>query len=192
MFYCPILLIFLLLTGCSSQPADEAALVALTDWPLVEGFSEIVRSNHRSDDYPGHRGAGPSYWAYYRTEREEVVWKTAAHGSEAGRVYAFTASTGEYPGKAVLSIKGQTRLRFETGVDEGNLKWAEGDFQLEFRPVLREGGLSGYYLLRVPPGAIAANAKAELSVTFEEGGSVTWFMIKGYTDTIEHEGLSGS
>ena len=192
MLFRVFLLLFLLLMGCSSQPANEAALVPPTDWPLVEGFSEIVRSNHRSDDYPGHRGPGPSYWAYHRTEHQEVVWKTAAHGSEAGRVYAFTASTGEDPGKAVLSINGQNRLRFQTGVDEGNLKWTEGDFQLEFRPVLREGGLSGYYLLRVPPAVIAANAMGELSVTFEEGGSVTWFMVKGYTDTIEHEGLSGN
>ena len=183
--------IFLLLTGCGSHPADEDAFVSPTDWPLVEGFSEIVRSNNRSDDYPGHRGPGPSYWASIG-RHQEVVWKTAAHGSEGGRVYAFTASTGEDPGRGVLSIDGQTRLSFQTGVDEGKLKWAEGDFQLEFRPVLREGGLSGYYLLHVPPGAIAADATGELSVSFEEGGSVTWFMIKGYNDTIEHEGLSGN
>ena len=41
--------------------------------PLVEGFSRIVRSNQRSHDYPGHRGNGPSFWAYHRVEKQEVV-----------------------------------------------------------------------------------------------------------------------
>lgn len=173
----------------SAATPGETDASAFEGAPLVEGFSRVVRSDQRSDDYPGHRGNGPSFWAYHRVEKQEVVWRAAAHDSDEARVYAFTASSGEDPGTAAISIEGTPRLRFQTGVDEGVLNWSEGGFQLEFFPVARAGGLSGYYLLSVPAGIVPPNAEPEFSVSFLEGGAVTWFMVKGYRDTIVQESL---
>ncbi len=173
----------------SAATPGKADASAFDGAPLIEGFSGIVRSNHRSPEYPGHRGNGPSFWAYHRVEKQEVVWRAASHDSNEARVYAFTASSGEDPGTALLSIDGTPRLRFQTGVDEGVLSWSEAGVHLEFFPVARVGGLSGYYLFSVPAGIVPANSEPEFSVSFLEGGSVTWFMIKGYQDTLAQESL---
>ena len=82
----------------------------------------------------------------------------------------------------VLSIDGQPALRFETPLvaETGSLTWmGDGGARAEFRVVLvdRYADAMGYLLLHVPRGRLRPGEPLRLSVTCENAGSRTWFMV---------------
>ncbi|MCL7959652.1 MAG: hypothetical protein M8861_05600, partial [marine benthic group bacterium] len=82
----------------------------------------------------------------------------------------------------VLSIDGQTVLRFETPLvaETGTLNWiGDAGVRAEFRVTLvdRYADAMGYLLLHVPHPLLQPGEPLRLSVAGESAGSRTWFMV---------------
>ena len=157
---------------------------------LVEGFSSVVEASNSSDSYDDYRENARSWWEYFRPVPERVMWRTVPCPGKMDTVFAFTAQTGENPGRAHLLVNGEEVLDFETGHDRDG-RWEGGGCVLIKKTRGFHAGNCGVYLLLVPASSITAGEPCELEVTHYEGAPAptTWFMIKDYTDTVSFEGV---
>jgi uncharacterized protein (DUF608 family) len=157
----------------------------------VEGFSEIVSFSGKSENYPDHRGGGLSYLEYYRKSPQEVTWKTPVVPAERDTVFVFTGSNGETPGDIELYVNGRHVLNFESGVRKDK-EWTNNGYKLRFDSKGYYMGNCGIYYLTVPAGQIVQGKACEIRVIHVSGDeNFSWFMVKGYTDTITYEGIAG-
>jgi hypothetical protein len=166
-------------TECAGNAADVQ---------YAEGFSEIVSYSNRSENYPDYRGAGMSYFEYFRDPRQEVTWKTGIVPEKRDTVFVFTASNGEDAGNAEFYVNGEHALTFESGI-RTDKEWTNDGYKLQFKFKGYHVGNSGLYYLSVPADKVTAGEKCVLRVTHVSGGPGAWFMVKGYGDTLIYEGI---
>jgi 4-amino-4-deoxy-L-arabinose transferase-like glycosyltransferase len=166
----------------AEPPADEVQ--------LIEGFASIVRYAHTQDRYGDYRGGTQSWWAYVRDHGADVVWRTAPCPQKRTTTFAFTASMGEEEGKAELWLNDKYVFTFDLGDAFTSRTWQQDGYQLSFTNKLMVAGNSGIFLLTVPPDVVTAGQGIELRVVPVDGQDGAWFMVKEYTDTIEHEHLT--
>ena len=165
-----------------AEPAEQPC--------LVEGF-DVVLSSSDQGAYPGHRGdSSVSYWANYRPAApQSVSWRTAVSPCTGPIELVFTSSLSEDPGTAELSVDGRPLLQFDIGAIDRSLKWSGQGATLRFVPRGLAMGIAGYFRLRLPEGMVPQGTAATLTVTPVGGTDRTWFLLKGYRDTISYEHL---
>jgi hypothetical protein len=153
---------------------------------VLDGFGEPVSSQHHGA-YPDYRSSVESYWAYKSDATPQVVWKTAVVAERNPTAFVFTGSMSETAGKADLFVNGTKALTFDLGADFATRSWDGGGIHLEFVRKVLNAGNSGIFYLDVPKGMTKAGSPVELRVDVTEGAGGSWFMVKGYRDTVEYE-----
>jgi len=167
----------------------QVADVAVGTVQVVEGFSEILSFAQRHESHPDYRGEVESWWVFVRDEQGEVAWRTAPVPEALPSVFAFTASTSHERGRAELFVNGKYALTFDLGPEDGVRRWQRGPYVLTFVSKKPIAGNSGFLLLQVPAEDIVPGKSVELRVLPAGGFQEAWFGLKGYRDTVAHEGL---
>lgn len=156
---------------------------------VLNGFAEPVSSQHEGI-YPDYRASVQSYWAYKADSSPQVVWKTATVLERNPTAFVFTGSMGEAAGKAELYVNGEKAITFDLGADFTSRSWEGGGVHLQFVRKILNAGNSGIFYLNVPRSVTKRGEPAELRVQVSEGAGGSWFMVKGYRDTVEYEKLT--
>lgn len=160
------------------------------DVQLIEGFAEIRRFGHTQNPYPDYRGGTESWWAYVRDPDGEVVWTTKPTPAQKRTVAVLTASFSEVPFEGELYVNGKYALTFRLGPDFENQTWTSDAYRMTFLFRGAVAGRSGVLLVEVPADHVKPGEPLELRVTPTSGNDAGWFMVKAYTDTLAHEGLT--
>ena len=168
----------LLLAGCGKESGGKLQ--------VLDGFAEAVTSQHNGV-YPDYRASVESYWAYKADPTPQVAWRTATVAERNPTTFVFTGSMGQTSGKADLYVNGTKALTFDLGVDFQNRSWSGGGVNLQFAQKVLNAGNSGVFYLNVPKSMTKAASPVELRVDVTEGEGSTWFMVKGYRDTVDFE-----
>ncbi len=157
---------------------------------LVPGFAEVLAYQHTQGDYGDYRGGTMSWWAYSDDTNPTVIWETAAPAAKRPTAFAFTASMGGGTAPGELYVDGALVLKFDISQELADRTWKEGDWELRWVRRTPVAGNSGYFVLLAPRAAIEAGRPLELQVAIGRSPEKTWFMVKNYRDTIEHEHLT--
>jgi hypothetical protein len=156
---------------------------------VLNGFGEPVSSQHQGI-YPDYRASVQSYWAYGVDSPSQVVWKTATVLERNPTTFVFTGSMGEPAGKADLYVNGTKALTFDLGANFASRSWEGVGVHLQFVRKVLNAGNSGLFYLSLPKSKINRGEPVELRVVVSEGAGGSWFMVKGYRDTVEYEKLT--
>jgi len=167
-----------LLVGCGKESGGKLQ--------VLDGFGEPVNSQHNGV-YPDYRASVESYWAYKADATPQVVWKTATVAERNPTAFVFTGSMGESAGKADLYVNGTKALAFDLGADFAARSWDGGGVHLQFVRKVLNAGNSGVFYLTVPKSMTKNASPVELRVDIKDGEGGSWFMVKGYRDTVEFE-----
>jgi hypothetical protein len=172
------------------QPIPAAASASPPPAQLLEGIDAIVSAPHDAPSYGDYRGGGPSSWAYVEDQQPEVTWRTPPVPAQAPTVLALTASTSPENGEAQLFVNGHSVLAFPIGAQGIGGRWSANGYQVAFVSKGFFEGNSGILLIGIPPEAVTPGQPIAVRVALTTGAPRAWFMIKGYPDTVAHEGLS--
>jgi hypothetical protein len=173
-----------------AEPIAAGLAEPVVDAQVVEGFGELVSAPHYHATYPDHRGGGPGWWAQMEDGDRQVVWRSAPVPEGRRTIFALTAATSSDPGEAELLVDGRPVLRFPFGPAAVGTMWEADGYQMAFVYRAGEEWRSGVVLIAVPPDAVTPGQPLELRVRLTGGARLGWFMVKGYADTIAHEGLT--
>ncbi|MCX8072060.1 MAG: glycosyltransferase family 39 protein [Candidatus Binatia bacterium] len=167
-------------------PADKRAEAV----QLIEGFGEIKRFVHTQNPYPDYRGGTESWWAYVRDSAGEVVWTTTPVPEKKRTIAVLTASFSEVPFEGELYVDGKFALTFRLSPEFQDESWGQNGYRLRFLYRAATAGRSGVLLVEVPAEAMRPGEPLELRITPTGGDDAGWFMVKGYKDTLAHEGIT--
>ena len=162
----------------------------IPDVQVVEGFAEIVGGPHSQPDYPDHRGASPSWWAYLEDGKPEVAWRTPPVPERKRTIVAVTTSISLESGEAELSINGHPAISFPIGTRALGGMWETNGFEVTLLPRGLFEGNTAVMVVSIPAEAVTPGQPLDLSVRVASGASHAWFMVKGYPDTAAYEHLT--
>ncbi len=179
----------LLLALISGVLATTAASPVNAEY--VEGFSRTIEASNEGV-YADNRGTHvESSWEYAQDGDQSVTWETAPvpqlpSSEEVTFVWSVGLSRQEGPHE--LFLNDELCLTFTTGWTSESRTWAEGEYRLEFLPMLTDqtGEVHGLMRLTVSAGRLEADVPAQLRVRGVEGGGGTWFMLHHYVDSHAH------
>jgi len=170
----------------AAAPPPESS----TQLQLVDGFGSVIAFRHHSDNYPDYRGGSESWWANFRDQPSELVWRTVPVSEKKRTVFVWTASMSDEAGDAELYVNGQYALTFNISSDHSVRNWAGGPFHFTFVSKQAVAGNSGLALLDVPADLVTPGQPVELRVVPVKGEQDPWFMLKNFHDTIAHERIT--
>jgi len=186
-------------TGATFRRVEPGPLAALRagegkEWQWIEGFAGALSGGH--GPYRSYLGSVESWWCrqdvslrVHPEETGEVTWLTAPVPTRRETAVAFIAGTDYASGAAQLEGDGQQLIGFEIG-NRADARWREGDVELRYyhggdtRDARTTFGLSGVFVLRLPPGLVMPGQPLRLTVRMLSGG-FAWFMVHGYRNVLE-------
>ncbi len=190
--------------AASLSPDDlRRALVSpdLARTTLVEGFSRVLEAS--DDPHSGQTSAQPasepsvrgenvrSWFARQRDDRRFVSWQTAAAPADLSTGTVTLVWTGvlgwksEAEGRFRLHIGEEAALEFHVTDQSATWESADRAVQLRFAPEAWNGADTlGTFALEVPVERVEPGKPLTLAVR-AYGGSMRWFGLQEYRDTIE-------
>ena len=159
------------------------------DMQLLEGVGGEPSAPYSAPSYDDHRGGGPSWWAYVEDAPPEITWHTAPAAARKPTIVALTVSSSPEPGDAELFVNGHPALTFPFGVESAGGRWRANGYSVAYLSRGYFEGASGILLIGVPADVVTPGQPLELRVLLG-GKPRSWFMVKGYQDTIANEALS--
>jgi hypothetical protein len=170
-------------------PRIPAVTTAAEDIQLVEGVDTVISAPNSAPSYDDHRGGGPSWWTYVEDEPPEITWRTAPAPARRGTIAALTVSSSPERGDAELFVNGHPALSFPFGVENAGGRWQANGYSVAYLSRGYFAGASGILLIGIPADAVTPGHPLEFRL-LATGAPRSWFMVKGYHDTISDEVLS--
>ncbi len=181
------------ISAAAALPSQPIPLAVPTPEPavqLLDGFGAIVSAPHDSPLYADHRGGGPSSWVYVEDKPSELTFRTPPIPQRALTFLALTVSASPEFGTAQLFINDRKAVEFPIGGPATTGRWSANGYEVAFDSKGYFEGNSGVLLIGVPPEAITPGEPLVVRIALTGGPPRAWFMVKSYTDTVEHEGVS--
>ena len=192
-----LLIVFILLAVFFSRGKNYLAseeILPVDEFQFVEGFSSMV-SYAYTWDYPSYRGAMKSWGEYAippawdkNPPSQQIIWNTGICPEKKDTIFIFTGSTGEDPGGIALYLNNEYILTFESNINKDTI-WRGNECQLFFKSKGYVVGNNGIYYLIVPKNRITAGRDCQIKTTHVDGREKSWFMIMGYIDVLDYEGI---
>ena len=157
---------------------------------IVSGFASIVSFPHTFEADADYRGPSPGWVEHLYDADGAVTWLTAPLPNAVATAVAFTGYLSPQPGRADLWVDGKHALTFDTGRFETPRRWQGNGFVLRYEAKARSDYYSGPFVLEVPARNVRAGQPLELRVSHVDGAHDAAFMLKGRSDTAEHEGVT--
>lgn len=173
-----------------TDPPAGAAAVVPAPTQLVSGFSRVLSFSHEHAFDSDYRGGSPGWIEHLYDHNGAVTWETGQVPAVAETAVVFTARVSPVAGRAQLWVDGRFALEFDTGRFELPMRWQRDGFVLRYFPEETSDFQAGSWVLQVPRQYTRAGHPLVLRVSHVDGGRDASFMLKGYSDTAEHEGVT--
>jgi len=164
---------------------------------VVEGFAEVVSYANGGQEYDTCREEPRKSWWEYSGANQSVEWKTAPvpKAYSSGRI-TFVWSCGMTTMTGItashdLYLDGNKVIAFTTPVQDTvhqrDRLWEEGEYALFYDYVRTNpyGDSFGVMHLTAPASAVSPGEAMVLKVVGLSSGVRSFFMLTGYTDTVE-------